>query len=157
YDGTGRIRLGAFWLRRARRLLPALLVMVVFVLAVFRILLPPGEASLLRGDALATLGYAANWRMIYRGDDYFTVSASPSPLQHAWSLGIEEQFYLLWPLLLVAFFIWKGSRRFAVLAVACAAGALASAVVAGLLFRPVDVNRAYFGTDSRAQALLIGC
>jgi peptidoglycan/LPS O-acetylase OafA/YrhL len=161
YAGTGRIALGAFWLRRARRLLPALLVVVVFVLAVFRVLLPPGEASLLRGDALATLAYVANWRMIYRGDNYFTVSAAPSPLQHAWSLGIEEQFYLLWPLLLVAFFfVWRSfqsSRRYAVLAVACVAGAAASAVVAGLLFRPVDVDRAYFGTDSRAQALLIGC
>ena len=157
FDGTGRIRLGAFWGRRARRLLPALLVMVVFVLAVFRFLLPANETALLRGDALSTLVYVANWRMIYRGADYFTVTAAPSPLQHAWSLGIEEQFYLLWPLLLVVFFLWKSPHRYAVLAVACAVGAALSAVASGLLFRPADVNRAYFGTDSRAQALLIGC
>src|SRR5262245_34218586 len=68
---TGRIRLGAFWGRRARRLLPALLVVVVFVLAAFRLLAPSNESGLLRGDALSTLGYAANWRMIYRGDNYF--------------------------------------------------------------------------------------
>jgi peptidoglycan/LPS O-acetylase OafA/YrhL len=157
FDGAGRIRLGAFWGRRARRLLPALLVMVVFVLVVFRLLLPAKETALLRGDALSTLAYVANWRMIYRGADYFTVTSSPSPLQHAWSLGIEEQFYLLWPLLLVVFFLWKSPRRYAVLAIACAAGGALSAVASGLLFRPADVNRAYFGTDSRAQALLIGC
>ena len=70
-------------------------------LLVFRDLLPPAEVGALRGDALAALGYVANWRMIYRGGDYFAATGSPSPLQHTWSLGIEEQFYLLWPLLLV--------------------------------------------------------
>jgi peptidoglycan/LPS O-acetylase OafA/YrhL len=157
-SSTGRIRLAAFWARRARRLLPALLVVVVFVLATYRLLVPSNEAGLLRGDALSTLGYVANWRMIYRGDNYFTVSSNPSPLQHAWSLGIEEQFYLVWPLLLTAFFfLWRGTRRLAALAVACAVGVAASAVAAAFEFRPLDVNRAYFGTDSRAQALLVGC
>jgi peptidoglycan/LPS O-acetylase OafA/YrhL len=157
FDGTGRIRLSAFWGRRARRLLPALLVMVIFVLAVFRLLLPAKETALLRGDALSTLGYVANWRMIYRGADYFATTAAPSPLQHAWSLGIEEQFYLLWPLLLVVYFGWRSAHRYAVLAIACTVGAALSAVASGVLFRPADVNRAYFGSDSRAQALLIGC
>ena len=159
---TGDIRLGAFWIRRARRLLPALVLVVVAVVLAYRDLLADHELSLLRGDALAALGYLANWRMIYRGDDYFTRSSTPSPLQHAWSLGIEEQFYLLWPLIVVALLLLTRTlsrtvpaRR--VLLALCVAGAATSAVAAAVLYRPLDVNRAYFGTDARAQALLIGC
>ena len=106
WDSAGRIRLGAFWMRRARRLLPALLVAIAAVVIAGRAVLPPEEVALLRGDALATLGYVANWRMIHRGGDYFTQTASPSLLQHAWSLGIEEQFYVLLPLLLVGLMVW---------------------------------------------------
>lgn len=156
-EQTGRIRLGGFWLRRARRLLPALLLVLVAVVTVFRDLLPRLELTLLRGDALAALGYVANWRMIYRGDDYFAQTSSPSPLQHTWSLGIEEQFYVAWPLVVVAVLALTVRLARLALVVLCLTGAAASAVVAGLLFDPYDVNRAYFGTDSRAQALLIGC
>ncbi|HEX6497897.1 MAG TPA: acyltransferase family protein [Micromonosporaceae bacterium] len=155
HAATGRIRLAAFWGRRARRLLPALLVLLVAVALVGRDLLPPIEVGLLRGDALAALGYVANWRMIFRGSGYFAQTAAPSPLQHTWSLGIEEQFYLLWPLLVVALLRLRRSRG-ALLAVTLA-GAAASAVAAASLYRIDDVSRAYFGTDSRAQALLIGC
>jgi peptidoglycan/LPS O-acetylase OafA/YrhL len=154
---TGRIRLGAFWIRRARRLLPALLAVLVTVVIAYRDLLADKELSLVRGDALAALGYVANWRMIYRGDDYFTRSSSPSPLQHTWSLGIEEQFYVLWPLIIVAILLLARVRNRSVLLAVCVAGAGASAVTAGMLYRPLDDNRAYFGTDARAQALLIGC
>ena len=151
---TGRIRLGRFWLRRARRLLPALLLLLLFVAAVFPATLSSLEVGLLRGDALAALAYVANWRMIYRGDDYFIQTAAPSPLQHTWSLGIEEQFYVVWPLLVVALLAF-GLRR--ALVGLCVLGAAVSAILAGLLFDPFAVNRAYFGTDTRAQALLIGC
>src|SRR5689334_14913107 len=95
---TGRIQLLAFWVRRVRRLLPALLLVLVAVAWLFA---PDGD-PLLRGDALAALGYVANWRMIYHGAGYFAQTASPSPLQHTWSLGIEEQFYALWPLVVLA-------------------------------------------------------
>ena len=98
----GRLDLAAFWGRRARRLLPALLLMVTAVAIGARALLPPEEISLLRGDGIAALLYVANWRMIFRGGDYFAQTAAPSPLEHTWSLGIEEQFYLLWPLVLCA-------------------------------------------------------
>ena len=155
-ERSGRIRLANFWLRRARRLLPALLVVLVFTVAVFRDLLPRFEVGLLRGDALAALGYVANWRMIYRGDDYFTQTAAPSVLQHTWSLGIEEQFYVLWPLLVVVLVALAGRRARPVLVALCLAAAAGSAVAAALLFDRLDVNRAYFGTDTRAQALLIG-
>ncbi|HKS99905.1 MAG TPA: acyltransferase, partial [Rugosimonospora sp.] len=152
----GRIRLAGFWARRARRLLPALLLVLICVVIAGRYLLPPDEVGLLRGDALAALGYVANWRMIYRGSDYFTQTAAPSPLQHTWSLGIEEQFYVVWPLIVVGVLALARQRRLPLLAVALG-GAAASAVTAVLWYRPDDVNRAYFGTDSRAQALLIGC
>src|SRR5688500_7769244 len=98
----GRIDLAAFWGRRARRLLPALLLMVTAVAIGARVLLPPAEVRLLRGDGIATLFYVANWRMILRGGDYFAQTAAPSPLEHTWSLSIEEQFYLVWPLVLCA-------------------------------------------------------
>jgi peptidoglycan/LPS O-acetylase OafA/YrhL len=156
YDREGRIRLLAFWGRRARRLLPALLVMLAVVTVAGRWLLAPDDERLLRGDALAALGYVANWRMIYRGAGYFTQTAAPSVLQHTWSLGIEEQFYLVWPLAVAGVLGLSAGRRRVVIAT-CLAGIAASVGAAALLYRPDDVNRAYFGTDTRAQALLIGC
>jgi peptidoglycan/LPS O-acetylase OafA/YrhL len=149
-DRRGRIRLTAFWARRARRLLPALLVVLLVTVVGAHYFLPAENPLRLRWDALSALSYVANWRMIYHGGGYFDQTAPASALQHTWSLGIEEQFYLLWPLLLLAI-----PRRF--LALACGAGALASAGVMAVLYNPLDFDRAYFGTDTRAQALLVGC
>nr|WP_296069278.1 acyltransferase family protein [uncultured Actinoplanes sp.] len=147
----GRIDLRRFWTRRARRLLPALMVMLLATVIAGRYLLDTDALGLLRTDAWAALGYVANWRMIFRGTGYVAATAAPSPLQHTWSLGIEEQFYLIWPLLVVAVL---ARRR--LLIVVCAAGAVASQAACALLYRPDDIARAYYGTDSRAQALLIG-
>jgi peptidoglycan/LPS O-acetylase OafA/YrhL len=155
HERTGRIALAAFWGRRARRLLPALLVMLAVVVVLSRVLLSPQDVALLGGDTLAALGYVANWRMIYRGSGYFADTADPSPLQHTWSLGIEEQFYLLWPLLVVLAMRWRRGR--ALLLALALIGAAASVAAAAWLYRPDDADRGYFGTDSRAQALLIGC
>ncbi len=157
HAGTGRIRLLAFWGRRARRLLPALLVVLIVVTVAGRYLLSDVDLGLLRGDALAALAYVANWRMIYRGTDYFTQTAAPSLLQHTWSLGIEEQFYWLWPLIVLALLALAARHGRKAVAGFALVGTAASALVAAVLYRPDDVNRAYFGTDSRAQALLIGC
>jgi peptidoglycan/LPS O-acetylase OafA/YrhL len=158
-QARGRVRLLAFWGRRARRLLPVLLLVLIAVAVASRFALAgAADTGLLRGDALAALGYLANWRMIYRGGDYFAQTATASPLQHTWSLGIEEQFYLFWPLLVVglaAALPWRRAR--ATLLAATLLGAVGSAVAAAALFRPTAVDRAYFGTDTRAQALLIGC
>ncbi|MFI5914419.1 acyltransferase family protein [Dactylosporangium sp. NPDC051541] len=146
---TGRIRLGDFWRRRARRLLPALILVVAFVVLAGPRLWPEQDPAALHLDAVSTLTYWANWRMIFRGGDYFTQTAAASPLQHTWSLGIEEQFYLLWPLLLLMV-----PRR--ALGVACLLGAGAAAVVTAVLFDPAAPDRVYYGTDTRAGALLIG-
>jgi peptidoglycan/LPS O-acetylase OafA/YrhL len=157
HAARGQIKLTAFWGRRARRLLPALLVLLIVVAFVGGRLLSGVEIGLLRGDALAALSYIANWRMIYRGNDYFAQTAAPSPLQHTWSLGIEEQFYLIWPLIVIGMLVLLRRRARAGLLTVSLVGAGASALLAAWLYRPDNVNRAYFGTDSRAQALLIGC
>jgi hypothetical protein len=99
----------------------------------------------------------ANWRMIFRGTGYVAATAAPSPLQHTWSLGIEEQFYLLWPLLVAGLLTWLAARRArAALLVFCLAGTLASQALCIVLYRPDAIGRDYYGTDTRAQALLIG-
>jgi peptidoglycan/LPS O-acetylase OafA/YrhL len=157
----GRIDLAAFWGRRARRLLPALLVVVTAVAIGARSLLPPEEVRLLRGDGLAALLYVANWRMILRGGDYFAQTAAPSPLEHTWSLGIEEQFYLVWPLVLCAV-LWSrrpGASlrpRLWVLVTICLAGAAASTAALAATYAVGDPGRAYYGTDTRGAAILVG-
>jgi peptidoglycan/LPS O-acetylase OafA/YrhL len=144
----------AFWGRRVRRLLPALLLMVAVVMVLGPRFLPPEEVRLLRRDGLAALFYVANWRMTSRGESYFEQTAAPSPLQHTWSLGIEEQFYVLWPLLLAAVLCGREPLRrlFAV----CVAGVVASTVWLALVYDAADPARAYYGTDTRAASLLIG-
>jgi len=156
WQRTGRVRLAAFWGRRARRLLPALLLVLVAVVTAARYLLSPEELPALRLDALAALGYVANWRMIFRGGDYFAQTAPASPLQHTWSLGIEEQFYLLWPLLVVGMLRLRHARS--ALVALCVVGTGAAALWAATLYRPgQDPGRVYYGTDTRAGALLVGC
>ena len=166
----GRIDLAAFWGRRARRLLPALLLMVTAVAIGARALLPPDEVRLLRGDGIAAMLYVANWRMTFRGGDYFAQTAAPSPLEHTWSLGIEEQFYLLWPLVLcgVLYPRRRGSTSGRTLArgrmrthlwwlvVVCGVGAVASTAALALTYSAEAPGRAYYGTDTRGAGILIG-
>jgi peptidoglycan/LPS O-acetylase OafA/YrhL len=153
---AGVIRLAAFWGRRARRLLPALLLVLVTVAVGARYLRPAQELPSLRLDALAALAYMANWRMLFHGGDYFVRTGPASPLQHTWSLGIEEQFYLLWPLIVAGMLRWRRSRS-ALLAL-CVTGTGAAALLCAVLYRPGgDPARVYYGTDTRAGALLAGC
>jgi peptidoglycan/LPS O-acetylase OafA/YrhL len=156
WQTTSAIDLPQFWRRRARRLLPALF-LVLGAVALFAAAWAPADMlHRLRGDAFATIGYVANWRFIASGQSYFAQFASPSPLQHVWSLAIEEQFYLVWPLVfLVLLRITRGSRP-ALLGIT-AALATGSALLMGVLFTPgTDPARVYYGTDTRAQSLLIG-
>ena len=152
---TGRIALRGFWIRRARRLLPAVIVMVLAVVAA-RDLFPPEAIAALRDDAVAAFFWIANWAFVAQKTDYFSHGAAPSPLQHTWSLGVEEQYYLIWPLLLIAVAaVFRGRARLAVFVLATA-GVLASAAAAILFTSETTLNRIYFGTDTRAQALLVG-
>jgi peptidoglycan/LPS O-acetylase OafA/YrhL len=165
WTSTARIHLGAFWARRARRLLPALflllLAIAVFVVLEGRLGAPGSIAQIdlsgLRGDALATLFYVANWHSIFAHQSYFAQFAAPSPLEHTWSLAIEEQFYLLWPPFLLVV-LSLGRRRFRGVGLAITVfGAIASAVAMALLYHAgSDPTRVYFGTDTRAFDLLCG-
>lgn len=148
------IRLRAFWARRARRLLPALLVLLLGVALYAHVFATSVDVTSLRKDALATLLYVANWRYIASGQGYFAMAQSPSALLHTWTLGIEEQYYLLWPIIAVLTLRRRGPRGLAVVA---GVGAVASAVeMVSLYAAGVSVNRLYYGTDTRAQALLVG-
>ena len=153
----GSINLRAFWLRRARRLLPALYLMLLVTLT-FAVVFLPGEVAKLRSDAIAALGYVTNWYLVFGHESYFESVGRPSLLKHLWSLAVEEQFYLLWPPMLAAALSlgalrWR-RRRALLLALA---GATASALLMAILYRPeVDPSRIYFGTDTRATGLLLG-
>ncbi len=157
WRGRGRVALKAFWLRRARRLLPALYLLLVVTLA-YAVVFLPGEVAGLRGDALAAFGYVTNWYLVFGQESYFEAVGRPSLLKHLWSLAVEEQFYLLWPLV---FAVGMGVgatrlRRRRVVTVALA-GAVASAMVMAVLYVPgVDPSRIYYGTDTRATGLLFG-
>ena len=150
---SGRIDLRAFWARRARRLLPALLLVLVAVAVYAAVAARPGELDRIRRDGLAALLYVANWRMVFGGDSYFESFEAPSPLRHAWSLGIEEQWYVVWPL--VVALVLATRRRW--LGAVCVVLAVASAVAMAILAAgAADPSRAYYGTDARAQGLLLG-
>ncbi|MDP7723366.1 acyltransferase family protein [Mycobacterium sp. TY814] len=163
---SGRIDLTGFWIRRARRLLPALVLMVLTV-GVAREFLPYQSLDGLRGDAIAAFAWVANWRFVAQKTDYFTQGA-PSPLQHTWSLGVEEQYYIVWPVLLIGITLILAARarryfakitvghvRFAAFVIATL-GATASAAAAIVFTSDTTRDRIYFGTDTRAQALLVG-
>lgn len=155
WHARGSIALGAFWSRRVRRLLPALLLVLVGVAFYARYVTDPPRLSSLRFDALATLAYSANWRFIFTHVGYFDAFASPSPLRHMWSLAVEEQFYLVWPpVALLVLTCLKSPRALFWLASALTVG---SVVAMQALYRPgVDPTRVYYGTDTRAQTVLIG-
>ncbi|HKA93003.1 MAG TPA: acyltransferase family protein [Acidimicrobiia bacterium] len=156
WRGHGRIALSAFWGRRARRLLPALFLVLAGVAVYGAVIAAPVELDQLRRDGLSALGYVANWGQIFSHQSYFQSFAAPSPLRHTWSLAIEEQFYLVWPLLVAGVLWW---RRGSVRALTMVTGVLlaASAVWMIVLYEPgADPTRVYYGTDTRAQSLLMG-
>jgi peptidoglycan/LPS O-acetylase OafA/YrhL len=153
---TGDIALAAFWARRARRLLPALGGLIVGVAAYCILFAQPSELTRIRADAFATMTYVANWHSIGTGTDYWNLFRAPSPLAHAWSLAIEEQFYLVWPLVFVGLLAWWKRRTPQAVLVVALLGAAASTVVMVSLYDPADPSRVYFGTDTRATGILLG-
>ncbi|MET0818730.1 MAG: acyltransferase, partial [Solirubrobacteraceae bacterium] len=151
--GKGRIDLKAFWLRRARRLLPAAFVVIAVATAAAAILVP-GDLAQTRGDAVASFFYVDNWHQLFVGQSYFAAFERPSLLRHMWSLSIEEQFYVLWPLAL-GFGIARFGRRQTALA-AFGAALLSAALMALLFTSGSDPSRVYYGTDTHAVGLLLG-
>jgi peptidoglycan/LPS O-acetylase OafA/YrhL len=150
---SGRIDLPAFWSRRIRRLLPALLVMLAVMAALIGLSGDPLAQGQARGDLLATLFYVANWRFIATGQSYFTQFVAVSPDRHTWSLAIEEQFYLVWPIVVALVLARVRARALGIIATAVA---VASVLWMIALFDPADPSRAYYGTDSRIFEILIG-
>ena len=153
HNATGRIALWPFWVRRARRLFPALLSLMPAVAAYAMFYAKPIELAGIRADALATIAYVANWRAIFAHKSYWQLFAAPSPLEHTWSLAIEEQFYVVWPLV-VALLLRRGTRK-TLLGVTLLLGGLSVAAMI-LLFDPEKTSRVYLGTDTRAASILAG-
>lgn len=171
WDRKGRLGLGDFWLRRARRLLPALFVMLV-VVAIWVNTLDRAELPGFRGDVVASALYVSNWWYIAQHASYYAQFAPPAPLDHLWSLAVEEQFYLVWPWLVLfgvlvfgRLAVGRSKRsggylsartRYSMAAVTLALAA-ASAVEMAVLYHPgADPTRVYEGTDTRAFGLLFG-
>ena len=164
-DGT--VNLLGFWARRARRLLPALFLVLAFVGLYALVIADPTELRRIRGDAFTTLAYVANWRFVFGHFDYFALFSSPSPLNHTWSLAIEEQFYVVWPLVFAVVLWWghrAGRRRDAssdtiarvIFVVSLLLAAAFAAFALGSWRWYQDATRIYYGTDTRAPAILLG-
>ena len=155
HERLGRIRLWAFWGRRARRLLPALL-LVVLVVAVWEW----GTAATFelpqrRTDLMWTLFYGSNWNLIASAQDYFAQYETISMVRHTWSLAIEEQFYVLWPPVIIGA-LWLTRGRTRALVGACLFGILTSVALMAILYSPANPSRAYYGTEARVHQLLVG-
>ena len=154
YASTHRVSLGHFFARRARRLMPAALIGIVVAGAV-SIALHDGQTSLnFRFDALSALGQVANWRFLISGRAYANLLATPSPLLHYWSLAVEEQFYLVLAPLIAGLLALTRGRK-ALLGGALAVLATLS-FIDGWLVVNQSIDRAYYGTDTRALEFLIG-
>lgn len=151
---TGRIDLKSFWIRRIRRLVPAV-VTVVFVTCALCTIFNHVMLTKMRPDILPSLLFFDNWWQIAQNVSYFNALGDPSPLTHFWSLAIEEQFYLIWPPLLfamVSMHVSKPNTRRVVLGLSAV-----SALAMMALYNPAaDPSRVYYGTDTRVFSLLLG-
>jgi peptidoglycan/LPS O-acetylase OafA/YrhL len=151
---TGSIAWARFWGRRARRLLPAVMALLVVVQLWLRLGALPDLRTTTDAQTVMALAYASNWYAIVANVGYWGGLTAGAPLTHLWSLAVEEQFYLVWPLVLIAVLMTTRSRR--VLAVVAGAGAVTSYAACGLLYAAYGSDRAYLGTDARSGALLLG-
>ena len=159
-SANGNVGLGAFWARRARRLLPALWLLLVVVAVLLLLYTPEVERGLFRDDALATLGYVANWQRVTATASYWDLFSQQSPLEHMWSLAIEEQFYVVWPLVAVLL-LGRGRGRAGGPGVSrvrwvALGGAAVSLVWMALTYKETDTNWAYFSTPTRLGPTLLG-
>ena len=157
HRSTGKVKLSNFWIRRARRLLPALFLLFAGVAVYSWVWARPIDLGSIRTSGLGAVFYVANWQQIIHGTNYWDISLAPSPLQHVWSLAIEEQFYLVWPLVIVAVLGVGGRNRARRVQWFCLElAAVSTALFVGLHAAGYSDNRVYEGTDTRATALLLG-
>lgn len=154
WERTGKINYKDFWLRRTRRLLPALLVMLA-VVTIWLVFYAPERVADLKGEMLAAVSYTSNWYLILHDVSYFENFGPPSPLGHLWSLAVEGQFYLFWPFLLGLGLRYFSQRKWII--VGTMVVILISFAAMALIYTPGhDPSRVYYGTDTRAFALLAG-
>ena len=158
---SGGVKLKEFWLARARRLFPALFVVLVVVMA-WVTLIGPHQSPDFRGAVGSAAFYFNNWFLIFHDVSYFAQFGTPDPLNHLWSLSVEEQFYILWPLMIIGGVALikeapsAGGTRVRLAAVTVGL-TLISAIEMAILYEPgIDPSRVYYGTDTRAQELLLG-
>jgi peptidoglycan/LPS O-acetylase OafA/YrhL len=150
---TGRVSLRAFWTRRAWRLLPVLYVLLALLAVYAATAARPDELDGIRGPGISSLLFVSNWWFIADGGGYWDLFTAPSPLEHVWSLSIEQQFYIVWPLLAVAV-LRRRLGRSGLLATTVILAA-ASTVLLAVLARD-DLSRAYFDTFARVSSILVG-
>jgi peptidoglycan/LPS O-acetylase OafA/YrhL len=152
-EATGRISLRDFWARRARRILPAALIVIAACAGATALLVPVTDWQHFFGDLRASTLYVQNWHMAAAAVDYLHADDGPSPVQHFWSLAVEEQFYLVWPVVVLA--VTALTRRRAALALTLAAITLSS-LVYSILHTTADPAGAYFATTTRGWELGAG-
>ena len=151
---SGRLDLPQFYARRVRRLLPASWIAIVTTSVVYLAVATPFEREAVVDDARASIFYVANWNFIREGQDYFAESIESSPFLHLWSLAVEEQFYIVWPLVMLGVLaIWRRSTR---LATGLVIGSAVCGAAWALWMAGDNLVRAYYGTDTRAYQLLAG-
>jgi len=153
---TGRIRLRAFWARRFRRLLPAAMLTLGGIVLFGALVADANQLRSLRGDVLAALADVANWRFVFTGNSYADLFAKPSPVQHFWSLAIEEQFYATFPVVVAGVVAIRRRPRPALFVVLASLAAVSITLMFVLRDPGRDVGRVYYGTDTRAVELLAG-
>nr|WP_274387818.1 acyltransferase family protein [Salsipaludibacter albus] len=155
WDRLGGLDLRNFWIRRARRLLPAVVLLLAVVVATTAAVDLADLGTRVR-ESLAALFYVFNWTTIASDVSYFERFAGPGPFDHLWSLAVEEQFYLLWPLLLLGLLKLFRGRMTRVAATTMALAALSFVWMTVLAQPGFDATRVYEGTDTRAGGLLVG-
>jgi peptidoglycan/LPS O-acetylase OafA/YrhL len=158
FRSRGRIDFRRFYSRRFRRLLPAAFVTLVVTAVVYTAVAAPADVHDAIGGFRSAFLYVANWHFISQSNDYFAADVNSNPVVHFWSLAVEEQFYLFWPLLLSGVYLVSrraGARQWKVVRLIIAAG-FALSLGAALHLSTVNLSRAYYGTDTRAYELLAG-
>jgi peptidoglycan/LPS O-acetylase OafA/YrhL len=151
---TGRVSLATFYARRATRLLPASTVVLLVTVVASWLWIPATRFASIASDAIYATFYGINWRLAHEGVQYMNADAAPSPLQHFWSLAVEEQFYLIWPLLLLVFALVWGKRRAPI--VITLVLVVAASLTVSVLQTASSAPWAYFGAHTRAWELGIG-